>query len=127
MPNPLRARYRFRHGAVHDANDPMARYVVRLSIALNDLRTAAQYATRSRQNAAERSYFVRLTASHLSELILIMDPPNTRVIPSLDDFLASLPRVVTPSRADIRRSHAEAMRLLDQPMTAGRPNIVVPN
>lgn len=102
----------------------MARYVVRLSMALGDLRIAARYATRARQNSAERLYLVRLTASHLRELILIMDPPDPNVIPRLEEFLASLPRGTKPSRTDIRRSHTRALRMLDLPMASGRPEIV---
>jgi hypothetical protein len=105
----------------------MARYVVRLSMALGDLRIAAQYATRRRQNAAERLYFVRLTASHLRELVLVMDPPNAHVVPRVDEFLDSLPRGTKPSRTEIRRSHARALRMLDRPMSRGRPELTTVN
>lgn len=123
MPNPLLARYSFRHGTVHAADDRMARYVVRLSMALGDVRIAGHYATRKRQAMAQRLYFVRLTASHVRELALIMDPPNVRVIPPVEEFLASLPSGTEPAPAEIRRSHKRAMRLLDQPMHPERPAI----
>ena len=123
MPNRLLVRYTFRHGAVHNPDDRMARYVVRLSTALGDLRISAHYATRARQPYAERLYFIRLTASHLREIVFLIDPEPRGPIPTVDDFLKSLPRGTTPSRAEIRRSHRKAMRLLEKPMAKGRPPI----
>jgi hypothetical protein len=75
---------------------------MRLSIALGDLRIAGQYATRHRQRYAERLYFVRLTASHLRELVILLDPPNRKIVPTVDDFVLALPRGIKPSRAEIR-------------------------
>jgi hypothetical protein len=126
VPNPFKGRYYFRHGDVHHADDRMARYVMRLSIALGDLRIAARYATRARQNGAERHYFVRLIASHVRELVLIMDPPNTKVVPSISEFLRALPDDTDPTRSEIRRSHAEALKLLEKEMAKGRPLIETP-
>jgi hypothetical protein len=124
MPNPLLARFSFVHRDVFSSDDRMARYVERLSVALGDLRIAGHYATRSRQNSAERLYFVRLMASHLREIVLLLDPPNRTVIPDVEEFLASLPRGTRPSRADMRKSHRRALRLLDKPMAEGRADIV---
>lgn len=59
---------------------------MRLSTALGDLRIAGHYATRRRQNVAERVYFVRLLASHMREIVLIMDPPDARVVPTVESF-----------------------------------------
>jgi hypothetical protein len=119
----MQARYSFRHGEVHDAEDRMARYVVRLSMALGDLRIAVHYAIRKRQNTAQRLYFVRLVASHARELVLIMDPPNLHVVPPVEEFLRSLPPGTEPAPAEIRQSHARAMALLEQTMAPGRPAI----
>jgi hypothetical protein len=127
MPNPLLARFSFVHRDVFPADDRMARYVERLSVALGDLRIAGHYATRSRQNSAQRLYFVRLTASHLREIVLLLDPPDRTVIPNVEEFLASLPRGTQPSRADIRKSHRRALRLLDKPMAKGRADVVGSN
>jgi hypothetical protein len=125
MASSLLARYTFRHGAVFDPQDRMARYVVRLSTALNDLRTASRYAVRRRQSSSERTYFVRLTASHLREIVFLIDADPTGPIPSLDEFLAALPpRLKSPKRAEIRRAHAQALRILRKPMAAGRPPVV---
>jgi hypothetical protein len=126
VPNPLRARYSFRHGSVHDPEDKNARYVMRLSLALGDLRIISHYATRNRQSNAERLYFVRLLASHLREVILIMDPPNPVVVPTIEEFLAALPRGTKPSRAEMRKSHRKALRLVDKNMAKGRPAITTP-
>lgn len=127
MPNPLLARFSFVHRDVFPSDDRMARYVERLSVALGDLRIAGHYATRSRQNSAERLYFVRLTASHLREIVLLFDPPDRTVIPDVEEFLASLPRGAQPSRAEIRKSHRRALRLLDKPMAKGRADVVRPD
>lgn len=99
---------------------------MRLSIALGDLRIAGHYATRSRQRFDERLYFVRLTSSHLRELVMLLDPPNNHVIPTVDQFVLSLPRGVQPTRAEIRKSHKRAMRRIDAVMP-GRPDIQVRN
>src|SRR5688500_14229135 len=103
----------FRIGDALPAADRSARYVMRLSIALGDLRIAGRSATRKRQRFDERLYFVRLTSSHLRELVMLLDPPDTRVVPTVDEFVLTLPRGVTPSRADIRESHRRAMRQIN--------------
>jgi hypothetical protein len=103
----------------------MARYVMRLSMALGDLRIAGHYATRNRQNAAERLYFVRLVASHLREIVLIMEPPDQTVIPTVERFLSSLPRGTKPPRAEIRAAHRKALAMLDRPMSPERPDITI--
>lgn len=123
MPNPLRARYSFEYGEVFDSQDRMARYVERLSNALGDLRVVARYAVRQRQSVGERLYFVRLLGSHLREIVLLLDPPDHRVVPGVEEFLRALPRGVVPGRAEIRNSHRQAMRMLDKPMKKGRPEI----
>jgi hypothetical protein len=127
MANRQRARYSFQYGDVFDAEDQMARYVERLSIALGDLRIVANYAVRQRQKPGERLYFVRLMASHLREIVVLLDPPDRRVLPSVEDFLKTLPRGVVPSRAEIRKSHRQAMRMIDKPMKKGRPEILGSN
>ena len=123
MANPLRARYSFEYGEVFDSDDRMARYVERLSNALGDLRVVAHYAVRQRQSAGERLYFVRLLASHLREIVLLLDPPDHKVVPGVEEFLKALPRGTVPGRAEIRKSHRQAMRMLDKPMKKGRPEI----
>jgi hypothetical protein len=122
MSNRMRARYYFRHDDVFDPSDRMARYVMRLSIALGDLRVVAHYATRSRQPAFERLYFVRLLASHIREVVLIMDPPDP-TLPTIEEFLRALPRRTEPKRWEIRASHRHTLRLLRRGMDARRPPI----
>jgi hypothetical protein len=123
MANPLRARYSFEYGEVFDSDDRMARYVERLSNALGDLRIVARYAVRQRQSSGERLYFVRLLASHLREIVLLLDSPDHNVVPGVEEFLRALPRGTVPSRTEIRKSHRQAMRLIDKPMRKGRPEI----
>jgi hypothetical protein len=123
-PNPWLRSYLLRIGDVFPSEDRFARCVMRLSIALGDLRIAAHYATRKRQRFDERLYFVRLTSSHLRELVILLDPPDTRVVPTVEQFVLSLPRNVRPSRAEIRKSHKQAMKQVDAVM-AGRPDIEV--
>jgi hypothetical protein len=118
-----RRTYYFKVGDVFPADDRMARYVMRLSLALGDMRIAADYAVRNRQRNHERLYFVRLLASHMRELVLLLDPPNRKIVPEMEEFLASLPRGNKPPRKDIRAAHQKAMRRLAKVMP-GRPNIV---
>lgn len=119
-----KATYSFRIGAAFPAGDWLARYVMRLSIALGDMRIAGHYATRSRQRAGERLYFVRLLASHLRELVMLLDPPNSKIVPTVDQFLAGLPRQINPPRKEIRAAHRKAIRQIAAEMR-GRPNIEV--
>lgn len=123
MANAQLARYSFTYGDVFHFEDQMARYVERLSNALGDLRIAARFAVRPRQNSAERLYFVRLTASHLREVALLLDPPDRKVVPGVEEFLKTLPRGCVPSRAEIRKSHRQAIRILEKPMNIGRREI----
>jgi hypothetical protein len=116
--------YYFRLGDVFPPDDRMGRYVMRLSLALGDLRIAGDYAVRNRQRYAERLYFVRLTASHLRELVVLLDPPNRRIVPDVEEFLALLPPGTKPPRRDIRAAHNNALRQLVSVMR-GRPNITV--
>lgn len=123
-PDPWIATYSFRIGDVFPAGDIHARYVMRLSMALGDLRIAAQYATRDRQRNAERLYFIRLTASHLRELVMLLDPPNPQVVPKVDEFVLALPRGTKPTRSEIRAVHRRAIKQLAAVMR-GRPDITV--
>ena len=116
--------YSFRIGVAFPADDWLARYVMRLSMALGDMRIAGHYATRNRQRAAERLYFVRLLASHLRELVMLLDPPNSKIVPTVDQFLAGLPRQIKPPRKEVRTAHRKAIRQLAEVMR-GRPNIEV--
>jgi hypothetical protein len=62
-------------GEASSDRDEVARYVMRLSMALGDLRVAGEYAVREDQPDHERLYFVRLFASHMREAVLVLDPP----------------------------------------------------
>jgi hypothetical protein len=54
------------------SDDDIAVWIASLSMALNDLRTAAEYAVRSEQPEHERLYFVRILASHIREAVKIV-------------------------------------------------------
>jgi hypothetical protein len=120
-----RHRFEFRIGDAFDPSDTMARYVVRLSQALGDLRIAGSYAVREDQPIYERVYFIRLTASHLHELAILFNPPDS-AIPGIEEFIQA---VVDPDDTGgaetLRKSHQRVRRELqltvdvpDQPRLA---------
>lgn len=79
------------------ADDPVARWVMNLSIALNDLRAVATYATREEQPEHERIYFVRIFASHLREVakLVTLDYDNRE---DIREYVDGLPEVVQAAR-----------------------------
>jgi hypothetical protein len=81
---------RFKMGAVFPADDPVARFVMACSIALGDLRVAADYAVRPDQPDHERIYFVRLLISHMREAVkLVVFEHRDRE--EVQTFVAGLP------------------------------------
>jgi hypothetical protein len=64
-------RLMFEMGRAFPADDDIAVWIASLSMALNDIRTAAEYAVRSEQQEHERMYFVRTLASHIREAVKI--------------------------------------------------------
>jgi hypothetical protein len=82
-------RLTFRMAAAFPAADPIAVWVMNLSIALGDLRIVAKYATRADQPDHERIYFVRIFASHLREVtkLLVLDFKDRQ---DVRDFVAGL-------------------------------------
>lgn len=84
-------RLRFIIGNVVSPEDEVALWVVSLSMALNDLRIAARYATRPDQPSYERLYFVRVLASHLREAVkIVVLGPRDRA--AIGQFVASMPQ-----------------------------------
>jgi hypothetical protein len=75
MPESEETQLEFNIGEASSDRDEVARYVMRLSMALGDLRVAGEYAVREDQPDHERLYFVRLFASHMREAVLVLDPP----------------------------------------------------
>jgi hypothetical protein len=55
-----------------------------------------------------------------------MDPSDSGVVPTVEEFLKALPRGTTPSRDEIRKSHRKALRLVEKNMAKGRPEIPTP-
>lgn len=119
----LLGRHSFKLGAAFPP-DQLAAYVMRLSMALGDLRIVADYAVRERQPEGERLYFIRLFAMHMREIANLLEPPDHTVIPTVHQFVAALPRGLKPSRTEIREHHAKVMRRLAKPMT-GRDQIEI--
>jgi hypothetical protein len=78
-------------------DDPIAVWVMKLSIALGDLRIVAEYATRNDQPEHERIYFVRIFASHLREVskLLVFDFDERQ---DVRDFVAGLPEQAQDAR-----------------------------
>lgn len=94
----------FQMGDAFPPDDPIAVWVMNLSIALGDLRVVAEYATRPEQPEYERTYFVRIFASHLREVskLLVLDFKEREDVRS---FVATLP-------VEAREARDEAERLL---------------
>lgn len=102
-------RLEFCIGEVFPANDELAQWVMSLSIALGDLRLAADYARRKDQTDYERAYFVRMLASHMRELVKVLTVAvDSR--PALRDF------VDNTMSAAARAHYDEVVRLVEQPL-----------
>jgi hypothetical protein len=65
-------RVTFEMGRAFPPEDDIAVWIASLSMALNDIRTAAEYAVRPQQREHERLYFVRTLASHIREALKIV-------------------------------------------------------
>jgi hypothetical protein len=94
-------------------DDPIAVWVMKLSIALGDLRIVAEYATRTDQPEHERIYFVRIFASHLREIskLLVTDFDKRE---DVRDFVAGLPQQA--QTREIRRTSSCTRRSPCVPM-----------
>ncbi len=123
MTQPVENRFEFRIGDAFPDRDPTARYVMRLSTALGDLRIAGEYAVRDDQPEHERLYFIRLFSSHMREAVLLLDPPNAGVVPNVEAFIAALPSGARDLHADrLRESHGRVLALLRRQFTE-RPGL----
>lgn len=119
-----RHRIEFRLADAFDPNDRIARYVMRLSIALGDLRIAASYLTREEQPAYERIYFADLTAAHIHEVCILFNPPD-EAIPGVEDFIAAVIEPEDAEGADELRAHyRNVQRALQQRVKVpGKPTL----
>ena len=75
MTVPPRVDFAFTMGDVFPAGDPIARYVMRLSIGLGDIRLVADQLMRDNLTDRERVYFGRLLMAHMREILLVLEPP----------------------------------------------------
>jgi hypothetical protein len=99
------------------SDDPIAQWVMNLSIALGDLRIVAHYSTREEQPAAERMYFFRVFASHLREVVKLLTIDYKRRA-NVREFVAALP----PEGQEAR---AEAERMLEACPFKYRPDVLL--
>ena len=96
------AELRFRVGAIFPADNPTARYVMAVSIALGDIRTVTELAARDGQPRHERLYFIRLLEHHVREglrlaLVAHRDRDDVR------RFVAILPDEAQRAREELDR------------------------
>jgi hypothetical protein len=92
-PDNLAFGVRFRVGDAFPADHPLARFVVVLLLALNDLLPRNERLTEDRDDELpphERLYLGRLVGSHLFELATFVDEAP-RQFPEIESFLNALP------------------------------------
>lgn len=105
-------------GDVFPSDDPLARYVVRLSTALNDLRLAASPLLQSFDQTPDyvRMYQVRITAGHANELAQLVEPEGRSSLPTVDDLIATLGKVDPKIASDIGLARTEFVQALNTPL-----------
>jgi hypothetical protein len=108
------AELRFRVGAIFPADNPTARYVMAVSIALGDIRTVVGLAAGDARTGAERLYLARLLEHHVRQgLRLALVAHHDR-----DDvrrFVSILPQEAQEAREELGRlveGHPEAVEPL---------------
>ena len=108
----------FRIGDVFPADDPLARYVVRLSTALGDLRIAASPLLHSFEETPDylRMYQVRVMAGHASEFAQLIAPEGSSELPSVQDCLLAVGHAHPPFAQVARIAHAELIQALTAPL-----------
>jgi len=99
-PENLQFGVRFRVGDAFPADQPLARFVVVLLLALNDLLPRNERLTEDRDDELppqERLYLARLVGSHLFELATFVDAAP-RQFPEIEKFLDGLPEEAQQQR-----------------------------
>jgi hypothetical protein len=84
-------RANFRIGEVFDADDPSAGYVVRLSMAFNDMRTNYGLIERSDRTGPAPQWLVRVVVGQIRETAFIITPPKPTSIITLEEYLSAEP------------------------------------
>jgi hypothetical protein len=100
------AELRFRLGSIFPADNPTARYVMAVSIALGDLRTAAEQASREDAPEYERLYFARLLDLHVREGLRLAVLEH-RERDDVRRFVSILPDEAQEARNDLERTLTE--------------------
>jgi hypothetical protein len=113
--------FRFNIGRCLPHDHPEARYIARLSMALHDLRIVGDLLSRDIEHP-ERLYLVRLMASHMHEVLSLIEPPRTpqarrrTALPTLDDFLSYYGGAHHDLQQAVRGAQAEVTQRLAQPL-----------
>jgi hypothetical protein len=103
-------RITFKLGEAFPPDDSLAQWVMALSLALNDMRIAAEYAVRAEQPFHERQYFVRLLASHMREAVkLVLLEHKDRA--DIQEFVASMPSEGREALEEVEMKLSAALEL----------------
>jgi hypothetical protein len=113
--------FRFSIGRCLPHDRPEARYITRLSMALESLRIVGDLLTRDIEHR-QRMYLVRLMASHLYEALSLIEPPRGKratrrsALLPVDDFLASYGETHQDLQQAVRDAQTEVTLRLSQPL-----------
>ncbi|MCW2997753.1 MAG: hypothetical protein JWN65_1302 [Solirubrobacterales bacterium] len=106
----------FRIGEVFDADDRSAGYVVRLAMALNDMRTNHGLIERDDVKTATRQWLVRIMVAQIRETAFIITPPKPTSIITLKEYLSPF----AEDNATTVREVASHPRCIEHRSEAGR-------
>jgi hypothetical protein len=112
-------RFNFRLGEAFPPDDEHARYVMRLSMAMGDLRVVVPMLGPD-IGAHERLFFVRLLTALMREATTLIDPPGKAPFPSLDAFLAPFDASHAGQAVKLREARRRVLDKLDQKLASGR-------
>ena len=109
------AELRFRVGAIFPADNPTARYVMAIAIALGDIRAALELSARTDLADHERLYLHRLLRAHVREgLRLAVDEHRERE--DVRRFVEILPEEAQAAREELEQAAAGSGRADDADM-----------
>jgi hypothetical protein len=116
----------FKIGDVFKAEDPFARLVVRLSMALGDLRIAGKPLLLGWDETPDyaRMYHVRVMAGHIAEFMQLIEPEGKTVLPALDDLIAQFEApVYADFVAEVRNARDGLRDALDAELPVARTSL----
>jgi hypothetical protein len=121
MPPVQITTFSFNIGKCLPHTRPESRYLVRLSMALSDLRIVADLLSGQIEHH-QRMYFIRLMASHMHEALSLIESPQSKqaqkrtALPPLEDFLARYGNKHLNLQATVRDAQREVTLRLSQPL-----------